>query len=475
MCAALTAVYVAPAVAAPGAVPLAFEHMLQRTIAVQDAEDRRFTLAGRMAHYRVPGVSVAIIENCRIIDARGFGATIWGGAPVTPQTRFQAGSISKSVTALGALRLVERGTLSLDGDVRLKVKDWHYDGAKGTVTLRHLLNHTAGTNLEGMTGYLSNSSRPTLTQILAGEAPANTPAITVEDPPGLRWNYSGGGYIVAQALMVEATAKDFAPLLDELVLKPLKMRRSSFAQPPGQAGSLMAAEGTSADGSPLPGKWRVYPEMAAAGLWSTPSDLARFGIGLARSVRGEPGAILGKEEATQLMIRGPGNWGLGLDLGPAEGPRQISHTGKNVGFTSKFMLYPDSCQGAVVMTNGYDGGWLIDEVMRAIGDVYRWPAGKQAPSKAVLPLSGPIVERFVGTYRLKDFPAERFSIARTTQDELSWAREGHVGRSLLPDVGGSLFSPDSAMTIESLTPNEPRASMVRLSFGGGSNLAEKID
>lgn len=473
--AALAALSAAPAGAAPEATPPPFENALRRTIAIEGAEDQRFTLAERMAHYRVPGLSVAVIENCRIVDARGFGETIWSSTPVTPDTQFQAGSISKSVTALGALRLVERGTLSLDADVRPQVKSWQYDGAKGPVTLRQLLSHTAGTNLEGMKGYLPGAPLPTIDQILAGEAPANTPAIVVKSAPGTHWSYSGGGYIVTQALMIEATGQRFAPLMKDLVLQPLGMTASSFDQPPIQTDSLLPAQGTSADASPLPGKWRVYPEMAAAGLWTTPSDLGRFAIGLARSVRGEPGAIVGKEAAAQLMTRGPGNWGLGVDLGPTDGPRQISHTGKNIGFTSMFVIYPDSCQGAVVMTNGYDGGWLINEVIRAIGDVYHWPARKQATAKAALPLTGQIAVRFVGAYRLKDFPTERFSITRGAKGELTWAREGHVGRPLLPEAEGRLFSPDSVMTIEALTPTETRASAVKLSFGGGSNLAERVD
>lgn len=465
----------AAAVSAEENTPRAFERALRRTVTIEGAESRRFELAARMEHYRIPGLSVAVIEDCRIVDARGFGSLIWGGAPVTPETRFQAGSISKSLTAIAALRLVERGTLSLDGDVQLQMKGWSYDKARGPVTLRQLLSHTAGTNLEGMKGYLPGEPRPTLAQILRGEAPANTPAIVVESEPGSRWNYSGGGYIVTQALMDEATGKNFAPLMRELVLEPLAMARSSFEQPPSDGDGTRSAQGTSADGSPLPGKWRVYPEMAPAGLWSTPSDLGRFVIGLARSVRGETGAIIGKGAAAQLMTRGPGNWGLGVDLGSADSARQISHTGKNVGFTSMFIIYPDSCQGAVVMTNGYDGGWLINEVMRAIGDVYRWPARNTLSARAALPITASIAERFVGIYRLRDFPAERFSITRDSDGELIWARGGHVGRSLLPEAEGKLFSPDSVMTIEALSPSELRASAVKLSFGGGSNIAERMD
>lgn len=461
--------------AAGDASPPRIEHMLRRTVPVAGAENRRFELGDRMAHYHVPGVSIAVIEKCRIVDARGFGLKSWEGEPVTRDTLFQAGSISKSVTAIGALRLVEKRVLGLDEDIRRYAKSWPYDGAHGAVTLRQLLGHTAGANVAGMKGYEPEAPLPTLTQILTGKAPANTPAIKVDGQPGSRWSYSGGGYVVIQSAMREASSEDFAPLMRRLVLSPLAMEASGFEQPLPALRSRAAAQGTAADGSLLPGKWRVYPEQGAAGLWTTPSDLARFAIGLARSARGESGAILGKGAAAQLMTRGPGNWGLGVDLGPAYEPRQISHTGKTIGYTSMFVVYPDSCQGAVVMTNGYDGGWLINEIMRAIGDVYHWPNRKQEPAQATIPLSDAIASRFVGTFRLKDFPTERFRISRDSEGDLYWARDGHVGRSLLPATSGKLFSPDSVMTIEAINPDEPQATALSLGFGGGTNLAERAD
>ena len=471
--AAITASMAMPAGAFSGGSSVPFEGALRRAVAIKGAADQRFDLTERMAHYRVPGVSIAVIENCRIVDARGFGLRTWGGEPVSAETIFQAGSISKSVTAIGALRLFERGTLALDHDVRLQMKGWTYKDTLEPVTLRHLLAHTAGTNVAGMKGYLPGVPLPSTAQILKGEKPSNLPAIIVESEPGSRWRYSGGGYVVAQSLMSEATGTDFAPLMQDLVLKPLAMTRSSFEQPLPQSSHAAAAEATSADGSALPGKWRTYPELAAAGLWTTPSDLARFAIGLARSARGDESAILNKGAIALLMTRGLGNWGLGVNLGPDVGVREISHTGKTIGFTSMFIIYPDHCQGAVVMTNGYDGGWLINEIMGAIGDVYQWPGRQEPAVQATIPLTEAIARRFAGNYRLKDFPAERFSISRDAHGDLRWAREGHIGRTLLPATPAKLFSPDSFMTIES--PDPDRAATVTLSFDGGSNIAERID
>lgn len=458
---------------------LSIETGLRRTIPIEGAVDERFQLAQRMKHYKVPGVSIAVIEGCRILDARGFGRGAVDGDPVTAETLFQAGSISKSVAAIAALRLVEQDKLSLDSDVRMQLKSWRFPDTPSSkaepITLRRLLGHTAGTNVPGLKGYLPGAPLPDMTQILNGLPPANTPAIKVEGTPGSRWSYSGGGYVVTQALMTESTGETFPELMDELVLRPLGMSSSSYQQPSSRDVAKRTAAGTSSDGSALPGKWRVYPEMAAAGLWATPSDLARFVIGVARSVRGEDNAVLGSDTAEQLMTRGLGNWGLGVDLGPAEGPRQFSHTGKTIGYTSMFVMYPDSCQGAVVMTNGYDGGWLINEIMRSIGDVYRWPARKSEPAQTAVPLTDTMVERFTGVYRLRDFPSERFSISRAHSGVLYWAREGHVGRDLLPQSEERLFSPDSVMTIEAIDPGAARARVLQLSFGGGINLAERVD
>jgi CubicO group peptidase (beta-lactamase class C family) len=339
------------------------------------------------------------------------------------------------------------------------------------VTLRGLLGHSAGINQEGGIGYARGTPLPTLADILQGRPPANTAPIRVEHAPGTGWHYSGGGYYIAQALMQDATGLSYPALVERLVFKPLEMYASSFAQPLDRRNIPLLARAVGPDGSALEGGWRDNPELAAGGLWTTPGDLARFAIAIARSVRGEPGGLLKPAMARELMTRGLGNWGLGVDLGSPGKARHFGHTGHNTGFTSEFILYPDTCQGAVVMTNADQGGWLNTEVLRAIGDVYAWPDRAPAPVQAAIPLTDAIARRFVGTYQLRDFPTERFIIS-LRQGGLYWERVGHVGRELLPESEGRLFSPDSRMSLATDRVSE-KAGTLALSFGGGANVAER--
>lgn len=461
---------------AEGAGRRDFTNALRRSVAVAGVEDERFPLRDRMAHYLVPGVSIAVIENCRIVDARGFGSAAPGGGTVTSRTLFQAGSISKTFTAVAALRLVERGTLSLDGDVRARLTSWTLPDSPllegRTLTLRGLLSHTAGINQEGGIGYSRQAPLPSLTDILHGRPPANTSPIRLVSEPGA-WRYSGGGYYITQALLTDSTGLDYRQLMRRLVFDPLRLNHSSFSQPLDDRLHRFAARAVGPDGAPLEEGWRVNPELAAGGLWTTPSDIARLAIAVARAVRGEDQAFLGPVSARELMARGPGNWGLGVDLGPTEAARRFGHTGHNVGFVSEFVMYPDSCQGAAVMTNADQGGWLVAEILRAIGDTYGWPDRTPSPVQQAIPLTSAIEARFVGTYRLRDFPAERFIVSRRGRG-LYWARLGHVGRELLPASDGRLFSPDSRMSLEVADPAVARAQTLTLSFGGGSNVAERV-
>jgi CubicO group peptidase (beta-lactamase class C family) len=338
----------------------------------------RQTLAARMAALKVPGISVAVFDEGQIIWTRGYGIRDNApGARVDDTTLFQAASISKPVSAVAMFRLIEQGQLSLDEDVNARLRSWKVPDSAFTstekVTLRRIVSHMSGLGVHGFRGYDTGTPLPTLPQILDGVPPTNSPAVRVEATPGERESYSGGGFTVLQLLMEDVTRRPFADLLDELVLRPAQMTRSTFAQPlPGTLADR-AATGFTRDGTPVTGRFHVYPERAAAGLWTTPSDLARFMLAVGRSYRGEPDGILQKETAQLMLTPVPRGSGLGFGLS-GDGPaRRYRHSGGNAGFSCYAVAFTDTGRGVVLMTNSDNGTVLMQELARAIAREYGWP------------------------------------------------------------------------------------------------------
>lgn len=337
------------------------------------------TLADRMKALKVPAVSIAFIEDGQIRWARAYGAADADtGRRATPETLFQAASMSKAVAAAGALRLVEAGKLALDEDIMLRLKGWSPAAspfsAVDKITLRRLLSHTAGLTLSGYPGYAADAAVPTTVQSLAGQKPSNTPAVRMFARPGAQMAYSGGGYTVAQLLMTEAAAEDFPDLLDRLVLAPAGMARSTFDQPLTGRERARAASAHGVNGRPIQGLSHTYPEYAAAGLWTPPSDYARFVIAIQNAWSGQVGALLRRETAQTMVTPVLQTYALGLICGRRGGRPTIEHGGSNAGFRNDFMAFLDgSRQGAVVMTNGDNGGALVAQVLGTLGEAYGWP------------------------------------------------------------------------------------------------------
>jgi CubicO group peptidase (beta-lactamase class C family) len=364
----------------------------------------------RMKYYHVPGVSVAVIDNGVIDWANGYGIKeASGNDPVTPETLFQAASIGKPVTALGTLQLVEQGILDLDSPVNDKLVSWKVPenefSVKEKVTLRRLLSHSAGLTVAGFPGYGPTEQIPTLVQVLDGEKPANTPPVRIDMIPGSQYRYSGGGFVVIQLLMAEVSGRLFQETMQTTVLDPLGMAHSTFEQPLSPEKTDQAATGHQANGEIIKGRRHIYPEQAAAGLWTTPSDLCRFAIELQRSVAGESNKIISQEMAGKMLAPGTGNWGLGIGLGEAtaEEKKTFSHGGGNQGFISMLFAFVNKGQGAVVMTNSNSGGDIMMEILRALSSVYDW--GILQPKEVVLvEIASNKLKRYAGDYRAPDEP-----------------------------------------------------------------------
>lgn len=385
----------APAIAKPSekdqAAIAAYETGL--TVSGAPAGTGPQTLAARMAELKVPAVSIAFIEDGKVKWTRTYGVAEAGGTrAVTPDTMFQAASMSKALAAAAALRLVEQGRLDLDGDINKRITAWQVpDGpftADKKVTLRGLLSHTAGLTVSGFPGYASGKPVPATVQILNGEPPANTPAVRSFEAPGT-YAYSGGGYTVAQLAIVEAGGRTYGRLLDDLVLRPAGMRHSTFAQPlpPERLKHSISAH---IKGDVVPGGSNTYPEYAAAGLWTTPSDYGRFLISLQNAHDRRPGALLSPASADAMMTPVDANYGLGLSLGRWGGRPFIQHSGGNAGIACNAFAFLDgSREGVIIMTNADGGGRLLNEVFAAMVKAYGW--GERDRDTAGSPRRAPYV------------------------------------------------------------------------------------
>ncbi|MGC1644379.1 MAG: serine hydrolase, partial [Candidatus Sulfotelmatobacter sp.] len=330
-----------------------------------------------MELYKCPGLSVAVIDNFRIAWAKGYGVTEAGTqTPVTVHTLFQAGSISKPVAATGTLSLVEHGKLSLEENVNLKLKSWQVPDNEFTkeqkVTLRRILSHSAGLTVHGFPGYEVGTPIPTLVQIFNGEPPANTAPIRVDFVPGTKFRYSGGGVTIEQQLVIDVTGKPFPLFMRETVLDKIGMTDSTYEQPLPPARAVMTATGTRADGTLIPGKWHIYPEMAAAGLWTTATDLAKFGIEIALSKQGKANRVL-SEATTQEMLKPQiEQIGLGFFLASHKNPEEFGHNGADEGFQALLIMFADTGKGVAIMANSDNGISVANALTQSVAKEYGW-------------------------------------------------------------------------------------------------------
>lgn len=343
-------------------------------------------LAERMAHYHVPGVSVAVVAGAQLEWARGYGTLRAGhDAPVEPDSLFHAASLSKLVAAVTALRLVAEGTLELDHNVNHWLKRWQVPVNDLTranpVTLRRLLAHQSGiVDPEGSFEPLREGEAfPRMVDVLAGRTRLHPGPVHVTVEAECDFYYSDAGYCVIEQLITDATGQRFDAVVAERVFEPLGMARSRYQHDAALGGEANAACGHNPDGTPLPGCRAVYPYPAAAGLWTTPTDLALLLIALIGSLEGESDSLLPHPLAWDMITaQGCTDWmGLGVFV---EGERRavsIFSQGWGAGSQCQLVAYPLLGMGAVVMTNSNPGQpqhrALTGEIMRGIGHVYGWP------------------------------------------------------------------------------------------------------
>jgi CubicO group peptidase (beta-lactamase class C family) len=415
--------------------PSGIQRATQSLVPALQVEGRAYppvSVEQQMREHRVPAVSVAFIDQGRIVWTKAWGlADVERGREATPATLFQAGSLSKPLSATAALRMVDAGTLSLDDDVNSRLHTWKVPPGDfgGKVTLRRLLSHTSGLMVSGFPGYPAGAPLPSATQILEGVPPANTPPIRLDAEPGSRWRYSGGGYVVVQTLLSDVGGKPFAEVMREQVLKPAGMVASTFEQPIPAAYATIAT-GHDDSGKPIAGRHHVYPEMAAAGLWTTPADLARWLLALDDLLTPPTLQAMLTEQKEQSRF------GLGIGVAGSRNDPELSHAGANQGFRATFRYLPARRQGVVIMTNGENGASVAAPLLMALAKEYGWPGPK--PNVIVpIEVAPAVLEEFTGTWVSADRPLEA---AIFSADGKLFMRIGDEQSELVPTAKDVLTS-----------------------------------
>lgn len=381
------------------------ENGLTAVLQIEGREPERFTVTERMQRYAVPGVAIAVVDDGEIVWSGGYGTRGSGSGTVTADTLFQAASISKAVAAVAVLALVEHGDLDLDTDVNRYLRSWRLPASSHTaeqpVTLRHLLSHTAGLTVPGFPGYPVGQSVPSVPALLSGLPRSNTPAVESFAVPGTVAQYSGGGSTVVQLLVGDVTGREFADVVADLVLRPFGMADSAYQQPLAADRVASAALAHDATGALVPGGFHVYPELQAAGLWSTADDLARWLLGVQRILAGDRGGPISPEMARQMITRvAPGGFGLGPEVmcdGGAAQPTRFGHSGANQGYKSQVDGLIARASGCAIITNGENGTTLVAEIRRAIADEYGHGAIGPAPVR-LADVPDVVLQRYVGRY-----------------------------------------------------------------------------
>lgn len=393
---------------------IAQSSLQSRIIQVENSLTERIRFSGskpmnikdRMKFYKVPGLSIAVIKNYKIDFVKAYGmADAESGIPINDKTLFQAASISKSLNGLAIIKLFESKKLDLYADINQYLKSWKfpYDSlSKGKkISTANLLSHTAGLNVHGFAGYEKGKPLPSLIQILNGIPPANSAPIRSIFAPGLRDQYSGGGITISQLLLTDISGQPYEKYLAEQVLRPLGMLSSTFAQPAVNVAKGLLATGYNSEGKPITGKYHIYPEQAAAGLWTNPTDLSKYIIETQLSLAGRSSKVLDQQN-TKLRLSPYMNVdgaALGVFIEDYNGIKYFGHGGANEGFRCGYYGSMEGGNGLVIMVNS-DNGEIIQELINSISTVYSFKGLSKSRTITIASVSDHDLNSYLGKYQL---------------------------------------------------------------------------
>ena len=383
------------------------ENGLQPNLQIQGDSIPNYNIEKRLKELGIPGVSIAVIHKGQIEWAKGYGfADVSENRPVTSKTMFLAGSISKPVAAIRAHQLVEKGVLSLDSNVNQYLSSWKLPDNKFTkkekVTTRRILNHTAGLTVWGFPGYDKGDTIPSVVEVLNGKG--NTDSVRVYKEPGESWMYSGGGYTILQLMITDLEKKSFPDLMQNNVLNPLGMVSSTFENPLSKQYHSIAATGYRTNGKEVEGKWPIYPEMAAAGLWTTPSQLILFAKEIQKIYQTKKDGLLKSKTVNEMLTPGMKDHGLG----PVVHKYTFGHSGADEGFRANMLAWKEHPVAVVIMVNS-DNGSIMKEILLSIAKEYKLP-GIEPMTRKVNNTSIEERKPMVGTYKFPEHGEVRISI-----------------------------------------------------------------
>jgi CubicO group peptidase (beta-lactamase class C family) len=342
-------------------------------------DDDGFTFQELMEKYEVPGVSIAVFKDYKIEWVKTYGVKDIGTKePITPDTLFQGGSLSKCLAAVAAVKASEDGVFSLDDNINSILTTWKLEDNDNTavrnVTPRMLISHTAGTSVSHVNGYAPNVFLPTLTQILDGSSRSNTRRVVVESVPLTRHKYSSGGYEVLEIALEDAYGKTYRELIQDEIFGPAGMTMTTLNNPLDPDQDARAAHAHDKDGNTKEFKYKLYPELAAYGVWTTASDMAKFAIDIQKSLLKDEGVILSQEKAEETLTRtGFGEHGLGFMVwNRGRHYKWFGHYMDSWGYNGMMTASREGGYGMVMLFNGDGGGGLIKNLARRISVANGW-------------------------------------------------------------------------------------------------------
>ena len=383
------------------------ENGLQPNLQIQGDSIANYAIEARMKELGIPGVSIAVIHEGQIEWAKGYGmADSSENRPVTTETMFLAGSISKPVAALRAHQLAEEGVIHLDSNVNNYLSSWKLPENEFTkkekVTTRRILNHTAGLTVWGFPGYDKGDTIPSVSDVLDGKG--NTDSVRVYKEPGESWMYSGGGYTIMQLMITDFEKKPFPEIMQSNVLNPLGMTTSTFENPLPEQYHSIAATGYRANGAEVEGKWPIYPEMAAAGLWTTPSQLILWAKEVQQIRQTQKDGLLKVKTVNEMLTPGMNDHGLG----PGVSEYTFGHGGADEGFRARLVAWKDTPRAVVIMVNS-DNGSIIQEIMLSIVTEYGLP-GIEPKTRVIREKSYQELQNYAGKYHFPELGEAEIAI-----------------------------------------------------------------